>query len=1178
MCDLQILLLGPPEIRWKGELLAIQRRIPRSVLFYLAASEGMIARDELLMLFWDDAPSEQARRARLRETLSRLRQTLPDENVIVTNNDLVGLDFKRVFVDQVKFKRILDEIGQLPWKIPVSDPLPESVYRNLLDAANLWRGDTYLAGSNFAGSCELDDWLMRTSENHQNLRKRVFERLSHHALAVGDIEQALRHTQQALESDQLDETLHARVLEILIASNQIERARSYYARTEALLTQELGALPGEQLAEICQRLNLPSRDKGITIPRNWHVRQSLETPFIGRQQPLAQLWRCYQKNTNVFLSGETGIGKTRLLQEFLRRQKPSSYLLVHRCTPGGQHTPFQSTLDAEAEYGTIRKNIDKIPAVYAREILRLIPSLSESRPELLGGVEQAPLTTWQMVLEACRHYLLAVTEGQHVLFVIEDVQWLDTATAEALDYVLSRPPFGTKAMLILTGRSEECLPAVDKHIQTWLAADLMVHIKLERLNLGEVYNLASTVLPEPPPPQFVEQLAAETGSNPFFIVETLREAMQQAPGPDVSKALPLPISSKLAILIHSRLENLSPTARKTFEVAAIIGSEFSPAIVQMVLAVDGQHFEQALTELEQGSLIEVSTDTSEICYRFIHEKFREVVLSDLKPTRKQAVHQQVAGALLAVYGEKTPYPILAQHTELAGDRVKAFEYWVLAGTEACQANKLHKADEWFSKAADLIEPDGNLFTPEAIYRLYRPWLNALIASNNHEACQVGCNRMLDLGQRCGSSLLIGAALSTQTWLHMYRFELEPGLHTARQALNYLEQVGDEFERVHARNVYAGLLYLVDRIEESMQVFQEALKIAQSVEKPSPELLNAQSYTHENIALVYEMRGRPASSRQHAQKALSGAIETQSMLGQVNAYAHLAFACYYLGDYAQARMYNDFGFRIAELTAYAQVLGFNYMYYSWIDLAVGNVSSSLRHAVSALAKGKECGQPLLIGMAERCLADICLNIHQPALALQYYENALACFPRGIAYQDLQWRIGLSNLALGQVRQATDVFQQAIAYAKATGADLITLSSQIGYARLLFEQNDSDRASLLAESVQTEAEQRSLAQLQTEAELLLGEIAHQTHAFDVARGYFESVSERATLRGYALQEIRARTSLARVLVGQNRPIDAQEQRIRLLLDQIAGSISAEDKLPSGESLKELFKIYQESVKLP
>lgn len=141
---LRILLLGPPQVEYGGRSLRIQRRLLRTLLFYLAAQSDPVGRQTLIDLFWPDEDEEDARR-HLRETLSKLRLALPLPTLIHAAQDLVSLDQTQVYVDVREFQTLLHQV-RIYLKLPLAAPLPEAVYQKLCKAVGLWRGQRFLAG------------------------------------------------------------------------------------------------------------------------------------------------------------------------------------------------------------------------------------------------------------------------------------------------------------------------------------------------------------------------------------------------------------------------------------------------------------------------------------------------------------------------------------------------------------------------------------------------------------------------------------------------------------------------------------------------------------------------------------------------------------------------------------------------------------------------------------------------------------------------------------------------------------------------------------------------------------------------------------------------------------------------------------------------------------------------
>src|SRR5512146_2425305 len=125
--ELRILLLGTPAVYAGDQPLQIQRRLLRWMLFFLASQNEMVGRADLILMFWPDEAEEDTRR-HLRETLSKLRAQLPDPNLILTEQDRVGLDFQRVYSDVQEFQTLSSQTARACAQTPVSTPLTQPVY------------------------------------------------------------------------------------------------------------------------------------------------------------------------------------------------------------------------------------------------------------------------------------------------------------------------------------------------------------------------------------------------------------------------------------------------------------------------------------------------------------------------------------------------------------------------------------------------------------------------------------------------------------------------------------------------------------------------------------------------------------------------------------------------------------------------------------------------------------------------------------------------------------------------------------------------------------------------------------------------------------------------------------------------------------------------------------------
>ena len=195
---LSILLLGPPIISQDDRPVFIQRRLLRAILFYLAYKPEMVGRLDLIALFWPELPEEKSR-LHLRDILSKLRSELPDASILLVDQDNIGLDRSRLYVDVLEFIQLVNQTHRSLSQLDRSVPLPEPVYQQVERATNLWRSAHFLAGARLPANEGFGRWVVEKSRDLKYNRLYLLERLADHAAAVGDLEAGIRWVRCALE-------------------------------------------------------------------------------------------------------------------------------------------------------------------------------------------------------------------------------------------------------------------------------------------------------------------------------------------------------------------------------------------------------------------------------------------------------------------------------------------------------------------------------------------------------------------------------------------------------------------------------------------------------------------------------------------------------------------------------------------------------------------------------------------------------------------------------------------------------------------------------------------------------------------------------------------------------------------------------------------------------------------
>lgn len=325
--QLQVRLLGPPQILWAGQPLSVARRQPRALFYRLAADARPVTRVQLCYLFWPDVPDTTARR-NLTRLLVLLRRALPQPAILLAEDESVALDAEQVWSDTVAFVRL------------TATPGPTARLQALDEAVNLVRGP-FLDGFALPDSAEFEGWM---DEERRTWERRCLDALA--ALieahtAEGDYAAAIAAAQRYLQTDELAEDIHRRLIALYAAAGDRTAALRQFERCAVTLERELGVSPLAETRAVFEAVRegattlpglspaaLPS---GIGVPRPAPAQPpppaALPPPasaLIGRLTEVAEVVALLRRREVrlLTLTGAGGAGKTRLALEAARRVGP----------------------------------------------------------------------------------------------------------------------------------------------------------------------------------------------------------------------------------------------------------------------------------------------------------------------------------------------------------------------------------------------------------------------------------------------------------------------------------------------------------------------------------------------------------------------------------------------------------------------------------------------------------------------------------------------------------------------------------------------------------------------------------------------------------------------------------------------------------------------------------------
>src|SRR5258708_7547169 len=683
--------------------------------------------------------------------------------------------------------------------------------------------------------------------------------------------------------------------------------------------------------------------------------------LIGRSHDLGIL----QQNTDraqsgqgraVLISGEAGIGKSRLVAEAQAYASAQGFVVFHgNCFQPDISCPYAPLLDLFRSHftGPSAKPADELQP-FADALMQLLPDLFSALPNLTTPLE--PEQEKRRLFSTLVQFFVSQAVRQPVLIVIEDLHWGDDTSIEFLHY-LARRCADQPLLLVITYRSDEIRPALGHFLAQMDRERLAQEIALRHLTrpdvddmLRAIFNLHAAVRSD-----FLDAVYELTEGNPFFVEEILKSLIAAgeifySDGSWDRKALgALHIPRSVQDAVQLRFNQLSTAARETVVQAAVAGRRFDFGLLQALSHLDEPQLLVVIKELIAAQLVVEETADQ---FAFRHALTRQAIYSSLLARERKTLHRTIAETLERLYGDSLDARLadLAYHDYEGEQWDKHLNSSARAGERALALYAPHAAIEHLTHALAAVQHARDV----SLIALYRnrgqaheligdfesaradyeqalahaqaandgsaEWgslinLGSLWAGHDYKQTGAYFQRALEVAQALDDAKLRAHSLNRVGNWFVNMGQTVKALEAHHEALGLFQASGDEQGRAETLDLLAMASGLYGDILSAMDYYRQAIALFEALDNPRGLTSSLPSRTVYNSPCMAETTLSPMGTLEDAELDIERAISLARKMGSLadESYAEwtAGTVCAGFGEFGRSLKHTQRGLSIAS---------------------------------------------------------------------------------------------------------------------------------------------------------------------------------------------------------------------------------------------------------------------------
>ena len=445
------------------------------------------------------------------------------------------------------------------------------------------------------------------------------------------------------------------------------------------------------------------------------------TPFVGRKNSMAAMMEAYEKVKSrsgqvVGIVGEAGVGKSRLLLEFMDRISQDDFFYFEgRCLHYGSSMAYLPILDilrsyfefeeGDREYVVKQKIRDKSHGLDQKLENTIIPfqELLSLTVDDENFTKIDPQQKRIITFEAIRDLFIRLSGENTLILVIEDLHWFDKTTEEFLDYFIGWLA-STPILLILLYRPE--------YTHQWGSKSFYNRIGLDQLTIKSSAELVQAVLEDGDiAPELRDLILDRAAGNPLFMEELTYTLLENGSIQKINDhyglnkdASEIRVPDTIQGIIAARMDRLEDNLKRTMQIASVIGRDFAFRVLQIITGMRDE-LKSYLLNLQGLEFIYEKSLFPELEYIFKHALIQDVAYNSLLIARRKEIHENIGTAIETINSERLEefYEILAHHYSRSDNHEKAYYYLKLSGDKSVDSYSNWEAYRFYLEAIEVLK-------------------------------------------------------------------------------------------------------------------------------------------------------------------------------------------------------------------------------------------------------------------------------------------------------------------------------------------------------------------------------------------------------------------------------------------------------------------------------------------